>query len=58
MHGTAQYLAPVLAWQIHNTRVSISPTFGLTDASYKFMLRFGVAYEFEGFGRKVAKLFR
>ena len=57
MHGTSQYVAPVLSWQVKNTVFRISPTFGLTDESYKFMLRFGVAYEFEGFGHKVAKLF-
>jgi hypothetical protein len=57
LHGTSQYIAPVLSWQVHNTSVKISPTFGLTDASYRAMLRFGVSYELEGFGRKVRKLF-
>jgi len=58
LHNTAQYIAPVLSWQIHDTVVKISPTFGLTDASYRAMLRFGVSYEFSGFGRKVANIFR
>ena len=57
MHGTSQYLAPVLSWQVHNTVFKISPTFGLTSASFPVMLRFGVSYEFEGFGRKLAKFF-
>lgn len=57
LHGTSQYIAPVLSWQVHNTSVKISPTFGLTDASYRAMLRFGVSYEFAGFGRKLRKLF-
>jgi hypothetical protein len=57
LHDTSQYVAPVISWQVRNTVFRISPTFGLTDASYRFMLRFGVAYEFEGFSRKLAKLF-
>lgn len=58
LHNTAQYIAPMLAWQIRGTVVKISPTFGLTDASYRAMLRFGVSYEFSGFGRKIANIFR
>jgi hypothetical protein len=56
-HGTSQYVAPVLSWQVHNTLFTVSPTFGLTDSSYRAMLRFGVSYEFDGFGRKLMKLF-
>src|SRR5271165_919566 len=41
VHGTSQYIAPVLSWQIGNTLVKLSPTFGLTDPSYRAMLRFG-----------------
>jgi hypothetical protein len=58
LHNTSQYIAPVLAWQIHDTTVKISPTIGLTSASYRAMLRFGVSYEFPGFGRRIAKMFR
>lgn len=57
MRGTSQYIAPTLSWQVKNAAFKISPTFGLTDPSYRFMLRFGMTYEFEGFGQKVAKLF-
>lgn len=57
MHGTSQYIAPVVAWQVRDAVIKISPTFGLTGASFPVMLRFGVSYEFSGFGRKVAKLF-
>lgn len=57
LHDTAQYLAPVLSWQVLNAMFRISPTIGLTSASYPWMLRFGVSYEFDGFGRKLAKLF-
>lgn len=57
-HGTSQYIAPVLSWQVRNAVIKVSPTFGLTDASYRAMLRFGVQYEFAGFGRKLKKLFQ
>lgn len=57
-HGTSQYVAPVLSWQIRNAVIKISPTFGLTEASYPAMLRFGVQYEFAGFGRKLKQLFQ
>jgi len=56
VHGTSQYIAPVLSWQIGNTLVKLSPTFGLTDPSYRAMLRFGVQYEISGFRRKLEKL--
>jgi len=58
VHGTSQYIAPTLGWQVHDALFKISPTFGLTDASYRFMLRFGVTYEISGFRRKVRKLFQ
>ena len=57
VHGTSQYIAPVLSWQVHNAVFKIAPTFGLTDESYRVMLRFGATYEFNGFGRAVRKLF-
>jgi hypothetical protein len=57
-HGTSQYIAPVVSWEIAESTWKVEPTFGLTDASYRFMLRFGVQYEFKGFGRQVRKLFR
>jgi hypothetical protein len=57
LHGTSQYVAPTLSWQIHDTVIKISPTIGMTSTSFPVMLRFGVSYEFSGFGRKVAQLF-
>jgi hypothetical protein len=56
MRRTSQYIAPVLSWQVKDAVFKIAPTFGMTDASYRAMLRFGVSYEFPGFGRKVAKM--
>jgi len=58
LHQTSQYLAPVISWQVRNALFKLSPTFGLTDASFPAMLRFGVSYEFAGFGRKLRKAFQ
>jgi hypothetical protein len=57
VHGTSQYIAPTIGWQVHNTLFKIEPTFGLTSESYRVMFRFGVNYEIDGFGRKVRNLF-
>lgn len=56
--GTSQYVAPVIGWQVHDALIKIAPTFGLTDASYRVMLRFGLNYEISGFSRKLRKLFQ
>jgi hypothetical protein len=58
LHQTSQYLAPVIAWQVRNALFKLSPTFGLTDASFPAMLRFGVSYEFAGFGRRLRRAFQ
>ena len=56
---TSHYLAPVLAWELPNgVTLRVSPGFGLTASSYRSLFRFGVSYEFSGFGRKVRRLFR
>jgi hypothetical protein len=57
-HFTSHYLAPVITWSSRGTTWKVSPTFGLNDNSAGFLLRFGVSYEIEDFGRAVAKLFR
>lgn len=57
VHGTSQYVAPVVSWQVHEAVFKISPTVGLTDESYRFMLRFGATYEFASSGREVKKPF-
>ena len=57
--GTSHYAAPILAWEIPNgITFSISPGFGLTNASHGFLLRWGLSYEIDGFGRRVRSLFR
>ena len=57
--GTSHYAAPIVAWQLP-TGISfrVSPGFGLTNESHRFLLRWGVSYEIDGFGRKVRSLFR
>lgn len=57
-HDTSQYIAPVLAWALpEGPAFRVSPSFGLTDRAYGFVLRLGVSYEFAGFGRGVRKFF-
>lgn len=58
LKGTSQYLAPVVSWELNNgTSLKVSPTFGLTGDSVPFMIRFGVSYEIEGFGRRIRQWF-
>ena len=46
LRDTSHYLAPTLAWTLASgTKMQISPGFGLTATSARFLLRFGVSYE-------------
>ena len=57
-HGTSQYVAPTLAWTLPGgATFKISPTFGLTDVSARFLLRVGISYEIAQVGRAVRNLF-
>ena len=57
-HGTSHYVAPTLAWTVaHGTTLKVSPGFGVTDTSARFLFRFGVFYEIDQFGRSVHGLF-
>ena len=59
LSGTSRYLAPVLAWQVSDdVTLRISPSWGLTDTSHRFLLRFGISYELEGIGRRVRAWFK
>ena len=59
LRETSHYVAPVLAWTLANgTTFQISPGFGITETSARFLLRFGVSYEIAQFGRGVQNLFR
>jgi hypothetical protein len=59
LSGTSHYLAPILAWQMpRGVTLRLSPGWGLTDTSHRFLLRWGLTYEFSGFGNKVRSWFR
>jgi len=47
LKDTRHYLAPVVAWRISDrTTLKVSNGFGLTKASDRHLLRFGLSYEF------------
>jgi hypothetical protein len=55
---TSHYLAPVVAWNLPSDwALRLSPGFGLNDHSHRFLLRWGVAREFSGFGSALRGLF-
>ncbi|HYL15866.1 MAG TPA: hypothetical protein VEV41_22710 [Terriglobales bacterium] len=59
LQETSHYVAPTVAWTVANgTRFTVSPTFGVTEASARFLLRFAVSYELDQFGRAARQLFR
>jgi hypothetical protein len=50
---TSHYAAPTVAWTLANgTTFKISPSFGITDMSVRFLLRFSVTYEVAQLGRR------
>lgn len=58
LHETSHYLAPVLAWNLPSDwTLRFSPGFGLNDNSHRFLLRWGLAHEFSGFGEMISHLF-
>jgi hypothetical protein len=57
LHDTSHYLAPVAAWNIPSGwTIRISPGFGLNSNSHQLLLRWGLSYEFTGFGERVSRL--
>lgn len=57
LHETSHYLAPALAWNIPSGwTLRLSPGFGLNGDSHAFLLRWGLSYEFTGFGDQVRRL--
>ena len=59
LRETSHYVAPTVRWSVANgTQFTVSPTFGITEASARFLLRFAVSYEFDQFGRAARRLFR
>jgi hypothetical protein len=54
LSATSHYLAPTVSWELPGgTTFKLSPGFGLTGQSARFLLRFGVSYEIAQFGRTV-----
>jgi len=52
LHDTSHYIAPTVSWMLANgTTFQVSPSFGITPTSARFLLRFGVSYEVAQFGR-------
>jgi len=58
LRGTSHYVAPTAAWTLANgATFRLSPGLGVTHPSTPFMLRFGLSYEIDEFGRAVSSLF-
>ena len=59
LRNTAHYVAPTVSLELPGgTTFQISPGFGITSASHRFLLRFAVAYELPGLGRYLRRLYR
>jgi hypothetical protein len=59
LSDTSHFLAPTVAWRLNEeSSLKVSPGFGLTGISERFLLRVGYSYEIEGFGSRVAHMFR
>jgi hypothetical protein len=57
LHETSHYLAPAAAWNLPSGwTVRVSPGFGLNDDSHQLLLRWGLSYEFTGFGERIRRL--
>jgi hypothetical protein len=58
LRDTAHYVAPVISWMVSdNSTLRFSPGLGLTPESNPFLIRLGYAYEVEGFGSRLSRLF-
>jgi hypothetical protein len=59
LNDTAHYVAPVVAWLVSdNMTLRFSPGFGLTHQSSAMLFRFGLSYEIQGVGDRIARLFK
>ncbi len=57
LHDTSHYLAPVAAWNIPSGwTIRLSPGFGLNDNSHQLLMRWGLSYEFTGFGERISRV--
>jgi hypothetical protein len=58
LHNTSHYVAPVLAWSLPSDwSVHLSAGFGVNDTSRRFILRWGVSRDIDGFGAAIRRLF-
>ncbi len=58
LRDKAHYVAPAISWMISdNSTLRFSPAFGLTPESNPVLIRLGYAYEVEGFGSRLSRLF-
>lgn len=56
VQDTAQYVAPVLSWQVsENASIHFSPGIALTGQGSPMLIRFGYSYEVRGFGSKLSQ---
>jgi hypothetical protein len=54
LRETSHYVAPTVAWTLASgTSFKLSPSFGVSGSSVPFLLRVGVSYEFQQFGRRL-----
>jgi len=52
LRDTSHYLGLLVGWDLPSgVGLKVSPAFGLNDKSHRFVLRWGMSYEFAGFGR-------
>jgi hypothetical protein len=57
--GTSHYVAPTFALELPGQATfRLSPGFGLTGDSHRFLMRFSVSWEMPAFGRMARELFR
>src|SRR5205823_4159841 len=55
LHQTSHYFAPALAWNLPSGwAIRISPGFGLNSDSHRLLMRWGLSYEFIGFGERIS----
>jgi hypothetical protein len=53
LDDTSHYVAPVIAWNLPTgVSLRLSPGWGVNDDSHRFLLRFGLSYEFSHVGRR------
>jgi len=51
LDGTSHYVAPLIAWNLPSgVSLRLSPGWGVNDDSHRFLLRFGMSYEFSHVG--------